>query len=678
MGSPLQKILPGRGDKKGKGYWLKLAAVILVAAAWVGLLFDFPSRFPRIWFPFTAVIIVYCGVLHLLAKRREHAIEFLYALIIIFAGSIKVFGLPWLQLAYFPLIIALTNFYSLKVIIPLSLLVPFTELKTFVITRENVAWQAAFSLFLILTSVVASFIFARLRSEKERAASELEKIRTSAMDRTQDTEMESFGSDEIISHYFASRIKANEEIRELLAALSHAVVAEAAHFFEPHGAVLALRCTTDDEGKVILTNRGILPLCLRERKPFFSGEVNEKSAEVGYIRDIRDVRIISLIVMPVMQGSTPVGLLTVDSSRYHAFNEPEQKTVQMFSVQIARILERERIYTFLKHDFTSHRIIKEFSSGLAASIRYDVVVQKLCDSAKQAFSGEAFFFEHTDQGFQVKHFPGEITGGQKIDFAGTIIELAIDNRHKEYVSDVRQYGMKIFPHQFRPSASRSVIAVPLFYEGGLLGVFGMISERREFLDSRQINLIELMCNQAATSIANARMHAEIERMATTDGLTGLFNHRIFQEKLTDELKRSERYSTPLSLLLTDIDKFKQVNDTYGHPVGDLVLRGVALILKQEVRDIDTAARYGGEEFAVILPGTDSAGAKIIAERLRKAIMGETFTADGKTLKVTTSIGIATVPADAKTKEELIERTDQALYHAKHHGRNQSVNWGARR
>jgi len=96
------------------------------------------------------------------------------------------------------------------------------------------------------------------------------------MDRTQDTEMESFGSDEIISHYFASRIKANEEIRELLAALSHAVVAEAAHFFEPHGDALALRCTTDDEGKVILTNRGILPLCLRERKPFFSGEVKRE------------------------------------------------------------------------------------------------------------------------------------------------------------------------------------------------------------------------------------------------------------------------------------------------------------------------------------------------------------------------------------------------------------------
>src|SRR5512139_1962000 len=99
MGSPLQKILPGRGDKKGKGYWVKLAAVALVSASWGSLLFDIPLRFPRIWFPFTAVVIVYCGVLHQLSKRREHAIEFLYSIIIMSAGAISYFGLPWLQLA---------------------------------------------------------------------------------------------------------------------------------------------------------------------------------------------------------------------------------------------------------------------------------------------------------------------------------------------------------------------------------------------------------------------------------------------------------------------------------------------------------------------------------------------------------------------------------------------------
>jgi len=187
-------------------------------------------------------------------------------------------------------------------------------------------------------------------------------------------------------------------------------------------------------------------------------------------------------------------------------------------------------------------------------------------------------------------------------------------------------------------------------------------------------LLEVLCNQASISIANANLHVEIERLATTDGLTGLYNHRRFQEKLSEEFKRLNRYSYQVSLILTDIDYFKKVNDTYGHPVGDLVLKGVSKIIREEIRDMDVPARYGGEEFAVILPGTDTDGAKNIAERLRKAVMDTTFSADGKPVKVTISIGVATAPVDAKGKQELIEKTDEALYHAKHNGRNQSVIW----
>jgi diguanylate cyclase (GGDEF)-like protein len=674
MGSPLQQILPGRGDKKGKGFWLRAAAVALVTAAWICLLFNAPVRFPRLWFPFTAVVLVSCGLLHFLSNRREYAIEFLFIILLLFAGIVDITGLPWLKLAYFPLIIGMIRFYALQVIVPLSILVPFIELRAFVITRENIAWEAAFSLFLILTSVVASFIFTMLRSEKEKALAELEKIRAGARDRTQDTEMESLRSDEIISHYFASRIRADEEIQELLRAIKHAVFADAAHLFEQHGETFSLRCSTDEKGKVVITGKGVMASCLRERRPFFSGEVNDRTVEIGYTTD---TRVLSIIAMPVMEGSTPVGLLTVDSARYHAFNEPERKSVQMFSGQIARTLERERVYTIIKQDITALRIIKEFSASIASSIHYDVIVEKLGEAAERAFSGNPFFLEHDDPGLRVKHFPGEVTATFKQgDLSGTLVWLAIDNKQTQYVSDVRQYGMKIFPQQFRTEPFHSVIAVPLFHEGGLLGVFGMIARQKDFLDSRKINLVEVMCNQAATSIANAKMHAEIERLATTDGLTGLYNHRVFQQKLTEELKRSERYAAPLSLLLMDIDYFKKVNDIYGHPVGDLVLRGVSRIIKEGIREIDIGARYGGEEFAVILPGTDSKGARYIAERLRTAIMTATFSADGKSLKVTTSLGMASVPHDAKTKEELIERTDEALYRAKHHGRNQTVGWGA--
>jgi diguanylate cyclase (GGDEF)-like protein len=163
-------------------------------------------------------------------------------------------------------------------------------------------------------------------------------------------------------------------------------------------------------------------------------------------------------------------------------------------------------------------------------------------------------------------------------------------------------------------------------------------------------------------------------MAATDGLTGLFNHRKFQEELADEFKRMKRFAEPISLVLADIDYFKKVNDTYGHPVGDLVLKGVASVIRETIRDIDIPARYGGEEFAVVLPGTSGEGAKNIAERLRRKVKENPFSANGRQIEVSVSIGIATSPSDAKSKEELIEKADQALYYAKHNGRDQSMLW----
>ncbi|MEW6602486.1 MAG: GGDEF domain-containing protein, partial [Nitrospirota bacterium] len=120
--------------------------------------------------------------------------------------------------------------------------------------------------------------------------------------------------------------------------------------------------------------------------------------------------------------------------------------------------------------------------------------------------------------------------------------------------------------------------------------------------------------------------------------------------------------------------FKKVNDTYGHPAGDEVLRGVAGVIRETIRNVDIPARYGGEEFAAVLPGTNHEGAQKMAERLRNAIAGKVFTLDGKELRVTVSIGAATSPHDTGNRDELIEKTDQALYHAKRNGRNRCVLW----
>ncbi len=177
-------------------------------------------------------------------------------------------------------------------------------------------------------------------------------------------------------------------------------------------------------------------------------------------------------------------------------------------------------------------------------------------------------------------------------------------------------------------------------------------------------------NQVAVVMDNAILHRQIKNMAHHDGLTGLLNHRTFMEKMDEEFKRLDRAEYQnFSLLLFDIDHFKKVNDEHGHPVGDVALKAVAGVIRQMARSIDFVARYGGEEFAIGMVGADTAGAKIMAERIRKTVESTVITAGAITLKKTVSIGVASYYQGCGKKEVLIAQTDQALYHAKNTGRN---------
>jgi diguanylate cyclase (GGDEF)-like protein len=171
-------------------------------------------------------------------------------------------------------------------------------------------------------------------------------------------------------------------------------------------------------------------------------------------------------------------------------------------------------------------------------------------------------------------------------------------------------------------------------------------------------------------IQKALEHARTRRLASTDGLTEVYNHRTFQERLAQEIARANRYSRPLSLLMIDVDHFKMYNDTFGHPQGDIVLQDLARLLREMSRTSDIIARYGGEEFAVILPETDSVSAQKIGQRLREQV--ERYSFSGKERMpggaLTISIGVAThVPGGSK--DALLHAADAALYTAKREGRN---------
>ncbi len=163
---------------------------------------------------------------------------------------------------------------------------------------------------------------------------------------------------------------------------------------------------------------------------------------------------------------------------------------------------------------------------------------------------------------------------------------------------------------------------------------------------------------------------ELESLSLTDDLTGLLNHRAMQKRLKDEFSRAQRYNDPLSLLMIDVDHFKAVNDTHGHQVGDRVLKELAQVILESVREIDVAARYGGEEFLVILPQTHFSGSLAVAERVWRSVGEHQFAPDESDLRLTVSIGISFFPnKSVSTSDRLVALADEALYQAKRDGRN---------
>lgn len=217
---------------------------------------------------------------------------------------------------------------------------------------------------------------------------------------------------------------------------------------------------------------------------------------------------------------------------------------------------------------------------------------------------------------------------------------------------------------------RSLSCVPLILKNRVIGVITIYHRSIYHYTKEETKLLSTFATQIAIAIDNARLYEEKSKLAITDGLTGLFNHKHFQERLKEELTRAKRYHHPLSLIMVDIDYFKNYNDYYGHIQGDAVLKMMAQIFKNTVRELDIVARYGGEEFVIILPETDKLKSLNFAERLRQNVELHQFKGE-KTQpqkKLTISLGIATYSEDADT-DKLIDKADQALYNAKKSGRN---------
>lgn len=211
---------------------------------------------------------------------------------------------------------------------------------------------------------------------------------------------------------------------------------------------------------------------------------------------------------------------------------------------------------------------------------------------------------------------------------------------------------------------KSEFAIPLIIDDRVIGVLDVESSKSDDFPPEVQEVLEAFAALAALAIYRAQKQEELEQLALTDGLTGLANNRAFWEALHRELARARRFNQPLSLLVLEIDKFKQVNDTYGHLKGDEALRSLARILGVTCRKMDIPARFGGDEFAIILPQTTKQDAIKVAQRLREQL--EQYRLDGH-IQLTLSMGLASFPEDGVTPHALFSVADYAMYRIKERG-----------
>jgi diguanylate cyclase (GGDEF)-like protein len=218
---------------------------------------------------------------------------------------------------------------------------------------------------------------------------------------------------------------------------------------------------------------------------------------------------------------------------------------------------------------------------------------------------------------------------------------------------------------------RSLISVPLVFQEDIVGILYLDDFKPREFDRGKLELLAILASFAALAIHNARLHSKTKLMAITDYLTGLYNHRYFQQILTQEIDRATRYQKALSLIILDIDNFKSFNDKFGHSVGDKVLMAIGEIINRSLRKVDFAFRYGGEEFVILLPETPLESAILTVERIRERIADEASNSVPEAFgsRVTVSAGVACYPDNGSKREDLFSLMDSYLYKAKSMGKN---------
>jgi diguanylate cyclase (GGDEF)-like protein len=434
----------------------------------------------------------------------------------------------------------------------------------------------------------------------------------------------------------------------------------------------------------LLPGETLVGLAAKEGKRVLLNEMSPESAKaLPYYLKFNPIA--SFLVQPlyvknvlgIEENQELAGLAVLDSLTENFFGAHELELVEGFRANIEEAIEHTKALHFSKTKSRNLHALYEVSKAFSTLLDFKKVLQTALKTATDIFPCDSAYIamaEGDGKIFHVRAWWGPSwAAAPPVELDPELASWVLENKKPiRYTRGQKDKNLAAFNRRDGMLGSiQSFLMVPMMVGEDILGVIRLNSNQQDTYQEYDQDVLSTLANQTAMAIYNALNVERIQTMAIKDGLTGIYNHRYFQEKLEEEIAKTDRYNKDLSFLLLDVDHFKKFNDTYGHQEGDKVLRMVAEIIQATIRQkADILARYGGEEFAVILPETDINSAADLAERIRGNIADHLFESEGKnTYRVTVSIGVSAYPFDAREQSKLIQAADAGLYESKHKGRN---------
>lgn len=451
------------------------------------------------------------------------------------------------------------------------------------------------------------------------------------------------------------------------------------------GVVVASKGLTADEireahDRVLDRDHPVVARVLSDRKGIYSANLDQ-DPELKRILQRPHTR--SFYSVPLYNENRLIGTLNLSFDRQFEMPVSRWNILSAMTQQAAFAIERARLLTDAQRAAREMTGLYHIGLATTSSLDIDEVLHLIYEQVNRVVHPDTFYIALYDEDARELKYDIFIEKEealppfkQKLDSSG-ISGWVVRNRKPIFVRDWTVEGEQLpFEANVVGVATQSLITAPLFAKNKIVGVMSVQAVEANAFDQNHLRLITSIAGQAALALENARLHATVNDQAQRDALTGVYHHGSFISKLQSNLKQAHAERSMVALLMLDIDKFKQYNDTYGHLVGDDVLRSAVVAIQNHLKSTDVVGRWGGEEFGIVLPGVNRVQARAIAERIRQTLArNPVHDLHGRSIPApTVSQGIAMYPEDATNIEDLIDKADSALFHAKDMGRNQISEW----